>query len=426
MERTHYKIILTLFWGDKVKKSKKNINQIKKIVLLAFIIGIVVYFLYNIYFLVKQPTNSFVIEKGKIYSEEETEGYIIRNETVISGQNYKNGIVQIKTEGKKVAKGDSVFRYYSKNENDLNKKIEELDIKIQQAMDEQTDIYSSDIKLLEEQIDNILDKISNTNNMEEIVEYRQQINEIVTKKAKIAGDLSPAGSYIKKLIEERSSYEKELNSGAEYITAPISGIVSYKVDGFEKILTSQDFSKITKDVLENVDIKTGQIIGSNNENGKIIENFDCYIAVIMESDRAKQAKENEQVKLRLSNDKEVNAKIVSVQSQEDEVVIVFEVTDSVEELINYRKISIDVIWWSFTGLKVPNNAIIKEGELSYIIRNRVGYTDKILVKILKQNESYTIIDNYKTSELQELGYTLAEIQNMKNINLYDEIQLNNE
>lgn len=409
-----------------MKKSKKNINQIKKIVLLAFIIGIVVYFLYNIYFLVKQPTNSFVIEKGKIYSEEETEGYIIRNETVISGQNYKNGIVQIKTEGKKVAKGDSVFRYYSKNENDLNKKIEELDIKIQQAMDEQTDIYSSDIKLLEEQIDNILDKISNTNNMEEIVEYRQQINEIVTKKAKIAGDLSPAGSYIKKLIEERSSYEKELNSGAEYITAPISGIVSYKVDGFEKILTSQDFSKITKDVLENVDIKTGQIIGSNNENGKIIENFDCYIAVIMESDRAKQAKENEQVKLRLSNDKEVNAKIVSVQSQEDEVVIVFEVTDSVEELINYRKISIDVIWWSFTGLKVPNNAIIKEGELSYIIRNRVGYTDKILVKILKQNESYTIIDNYKTSELQELGYTLAEIQNMKNINLYDEIQLNNE
>lgn len=408
----------------KKKKSKKKMNQIKVIALVVFLIGIIAYFLYNIYFLVKQPTNSFVIEKGKIYSEEETEGYIIRNETVITGQNYKNGIVQIKAEGQKVAKGDSVFRYYSKNESDLSKKIEDLDIKIQQAMDEQTNIYSNDIKLLEKQIDHILDKISNTNNIEEIKEYRKQMNEIITKKAKMAGDLSPAGSYIKKLIEERSSYETKLNSGAEYIQAPISGVVSYKVDGFEEILTPQDFSKITKDVLENVNIKTGQIIGSNNENGKIIENFDCYIAVIMDSDRAKQAKENEQVKLRLSNNKEINAKIVSVQSQDDDVIIIFELTESVEELINYRKIAIDVIWWSYTGLKVPNNAIIKEGELSYIIRNRAGYTDKILVKILKQNETYTIIDNYKTSELQELGYTLSEIQNMKNINLYDEIQLN--
>lgn len=408
----------------KKKKRKNNINRIKGFILVIFMIAIVIYFLYSIYTLAKQPTNSFVVEKGKIYSEENTEGYIIRSEKIISGQNYKNGIVQIKTEGQRVSKGDSVFRYYSNNEGDLTKKIEDLDIKIQQAMDEQTNIYSSDIKLLEQRIDDLLVKISNTNNMEEIVEYRKQINDIITKKAKIAGDLSPSGSYIKKLIEERSSYETQLNSGAEYITAPISGVVSYKVDGYEEILTSQDLSKITKDILDNVDIKTGQIIGSNNENGKIIENFECYIAVIMDSDRAKQAKVDERVKIRLSNSKEVNAKVVSVQSQDNEVIIVFELTDSVEELINYRKIAIDVIWWSFEGLKVPNNAIVKEKDLSYIIRNRAGYTDKILVKILKQNENYTIIDNYKTSELQEMGYTLAEIQEMKTINLYDEIILN--
>lgn len=405
------------------KKKKNNTNKIKGLVLVILIIIIIIYFLYSIYVLAKQPTDYFVIEKGKIYSEETTEGYIIRNEQIISGQNLKNGIVQIKTEGQRVSKGDSVFRYYSNKESELTKKIEDLDIKIQQAMDEQTNIYSSDIKLLEKQIDDLLVKISNTNNMEEIVEYRKQISDIVTKKAKIAGDLSPSGSYIKKLIEERSSYETQLNSGAEYITAPISGVVSYKVDGLENILKAEDFSKITKEVLNNINIKTGQIIGSNNENGKIIENFECYIVTIMDSDRAKQAKVNEKVKIRLSNSKEVEAKIVNIQMVEDEVIIVFELTNSVEELINYRKIAIDVIWWSFEGLKVPNNAIVKEGELTYIIRNRVEYTDKILVKVLKQNENYTIIDNYKTSELEGMGYTLAEIQEMKTINLYDEIQL---
>lgn len=409
-----------------MRKEKKKVNKVKGIIALFIIVGIIVYFLYNLYFLVKQPTDSFVIEKGKIYSEEEVEGYIIRNEQVISGENYKNGIVQIKTEGQRVAKGDSVFRYYSKNESDLTKKIEDLDIKIQQAMDEQTDIYSSDIRLLEKQIDDLLAKISKTNNMEIITECRKQISDIITKKARMAGDLSPAGSYIKKLIEERSSYETQLNSGAEYIKAPISGIVSYKVDGLEEVLTTQDFSKITQETLKSVNIKTGQIIASNNENGKVIENFDCYIAVVMDSQRAKEAKLNERVTLRLSNEKEVNATIVNIQNDQDSVILVFKLTNSVEELIHYRKIAVDVIWWSYSGLKVPNNAIVKEEDKTYIIRNRAGYTDKILVKILKQNENYTIIDNYKTSELQELGYSLSEIQDMKTINVYDEILLKSE
>ena len=42
-------------------------------------------------------------------------------------------------------------------------------------------------------------------------------------------------------MKKRSSYENTLNSGAEYITAPESGIVSYRVDGLESILTPESF-----------------------------------------------------------------------------------------------------------------------------------------------------------------------------------------
>ena len=407
-----------------MRKKKKKQNKIKLLVALTAFICIVIYFIFNIFELVIQPTEVFVIEKGKIYSEEITTAYVIRNEQVIQGQNYKNGIYQIKTEGQKVAKEDAVFRYYSKNEEELVKKIEDLDIKIQQAMDEQTNIYSSDIKLLEKQTTDIINKITKTNNIEEINEYKKNIDDIVTKKAKMTGDLSPAGSYIKKLIEERSSYEKELNSGSEYVNAPISGVVSYKVDGLEEVLSPNDFSNLTKEVLENIDIKTGQIIATNNESGKIIQNFNCYLAVILNSVEAQNAKLNQTVMLRLSNNKEVSAKIVNIQNDGNDNIIIFQIDNSVEEFINYRKISIDVIWWSHSGLKVPNSSIIWEGEKSYVIRNRAGYTDKILVKVLKQNENYTIIGQYKTEELQKMGYTLEEIGNMKNINLYDEIKQN--
>lgn len=102
-------------------------------------------------------------------------------------------------------------------------------------------------------------------------------------------------------------------------------------------------------------------------------------------------------------------------------MIIFRTNKSVEELISYRKISVDVIWWSKSGLKVVNSAIIEEGGFNYIIRNRTGYKDKILVKVEQENKNYSIIRNYTTDELLELGYDREEIMSMKSISLYDEI-----
>lgn len=102
-------------------------------------------------------------------------------------------------------------------------------------------------------------------------------------------------------------------------------------------------------------------------------------------------------------------------------MIIFKTNKEVEELISYRKISIDVIWWSYEGLKVPNSALVKEDKLYYVIRNRTDYKDKILVNVLKQNKNYAIIDNYKTSELRKLG---IDSETMKTISLYDEIVAN--
>ena len=89
-----------------------------------------------------------------------------------------------------------------------------------------------------------------------LAEYKKEIDNLVTKKAKIAGDSSPQGSYLRDLIEERKSYENQLNSGAEYVKAPISGLVSYRVDGLEETLTPENFEMINEEYLENLNIKT--------------------------------------------------------------------------------------------------------------------------------------------------------------------------
>ncbi len=407
----------------KKKFNLKNINKPKLVIVILLLIAVLVYITLGVYNLIKNPSDSVIVYEGSISEEETVNGYIIRDETVISGENYKNGMVQIKSEGDRVASGDPIFRYYTSGEDDLKAKIAELDVKIQEAMEENNeDLFSTDTKLLDTQISETLDKIYDLNDTQKIKEYKRDISEYITRKAKIAGELSPSGSYLKKLIDERSSYENELNSGAEYINATKSGIVSYRVDGLEETLNPNDFSKINKEFLENLNLKTGQIISTSNERGKIVNNFVAYIACVSDSEEANAAEIGDKVKIALPSTKEVEAKIEYITKEENnEVTIIFSIHEGIDELLSYRKTSFDIIWWDAKGYKVPNSSIITEKDLNYVIRTRAGYLDKVLVKVKKRTDSYSVVTNYSTSELEELD---LESGVSTSIILYDELILN--
>lgn len=405
------------------KKRKEKVNSKRIIIYVAFLL-MLIYLIYAVYLLVKEPTNKVTIEKSTLYLEETDIGYVIRNEQVVKGNNYKNGMEQIKNEGEKTAKGESIYRYYSKNEDELKQKISELDLKIQEALKGQKGTFSSDVKLLENQLDEKVEALRKMTDISKITEYKKQINDIITKKAKISGETSAAGTYLKELYTQRNSLEEQLNSGAEYIKAPISGVVSYKVDGLEETLTPNNFSTLNKEFLESLKLKTGQLIATNDECGKIIDSSQCYIATISNSEEAKKAKLEDKVKVRLANNKVIDAKISYIsQENEEETLIILEINNQISELANYRKISFDLIWWSSTGLKVPNQAIVEENGLNYVVRNRAGYLSKILVKVKRKNEKYSIVSNYDTDELKKLGFTSDDIKSMKSITIYDEIIL---
>ncbi len=352
-------------------------------------------------------------------------GYVIRDEKIVQGNNNQNGIEQIKAEGEKVSKGSQVFRYCMQNEEEINNKIDDLNNKIQEALIGKTDLFPNDIKAIDEQIENKIDGIKSKNDIQEIAEYKNDINTYITKKSTISGDLSQAGSYINGLIQERQEYQATLRENSEYVTAPMSGVVSYRVDELEEVLTPDKFDSLNQEFLDELNLEIGQIVTTSSQKGKIINNYECYIATILTSEEANQASVGKKVTLRLSTQDEVKATISYISNQSDNsVLIVFRIEECVEKLIDYRKISFDIIWWNFDGLKLPKSAIIYDNGLSYVVRNRGGYQDRILIEVLKENDNYCIVDNYDNDELKDLGFTTKDITNMRKISIYDEIILN--
>ena len=403
---------------DALQPAQNNVNIIVLIV-------VIIYLLYLVAKLVNNPTNTFIVTNGKLSKEETTIGYIVRDEIVVKGENYKNGMEKIKNEGERVAKGDSIFRYYSSGEDGVKEKIASINEEIQQVMQSEKKVYPSDIKLLDSQIETELNSVYSLNSVQKIQEYKKSISSAISKKARISGDYSPSGSRLKELLQQKSEYEKQLNDGAEYIQATESGIVSYRVDGLEETLTPTNFATLNKAFLEKLTIKTGQTIASSEEIGKIINNFQCYIVFNLDSDEAKAAKVGDSINIRIQNYGETKVTITNIIDETDgSKTIAVEITNNVENLIAYRKISFDVIWWSAEGFRIPTNAIKEENGLSYVVRNRNGYYNKMLIKILKENDDYCIVRQYKTEELKELGFSNEEIYNMKNITLYDELVIN--
>lgn len=424
-------------------KQKRKINQNFLIFMITVLVFITVFFVVQIIRFFEKPINTVLIKKGELINYEEVTGYIIRNEELIDISSY-DGIMKSEVEdATRVSKGSPIIKYVSKSEEQLIEKIKKLDEKIEVAKENQQTIFSNDVKALDVEIEsNIYSHVKNNTNLDEIKQSKKNLNEKINKKAKIVGELSPAGSELKTLIEERTKYEKELNDAEKSLISPKAGLISYRVDGFENILTYDSISLLTAEKLSELKISLDQTIPVDTKNVKIIDNFVCYIAVPMTSEDARKTKLNDTVYLRFSNDEDslVPANVEYISNEEEETLIVFKISSNVEELTKYRKIGLDVVWWRSSGLKV-NKEVIFETEVDVqvsgeeensteILTKRIkiptvtikkAYNEaNVFVKILKETDEFVIIDNYKDSELIEMGVSMDLIENRKTIKMYDE------
>jgi len=398
----------------------------KRVKVILLVIGIIAFIIVGINFdkIFGNYHDKFLVAEGSLSLEESTEGYVLREEIVLQNDEPDNGMVQIVPDGEKAAKNEAVYRYYSDSEDRILEEISNLDIQISDEIEQNgSNLISSDISSIERQIESTINEMYKINDVKKTNEYRAELDSYMTKKAQITGEISASDSRIRQLTNQRNDLQKQLEAESKIVYAPESGVVSYRVDGLEETLKVDDFSYLTTDLLDDYDLKVGVAVPLSQSQAKLINNFNSYIVVSMNTEMASAAAVNDNVTLRLPNLKEIKAEVVYVKNDEGNYIIVFKVDRDIDYLIQYRKISLDVIWWKYSGWKISNSALINENDIMYVEKQKNGFIDKIPVKILRQNESYSIVENYTDDELAELGFKEEQISGRVKIKLYDEILL---
>ena len=403
------------------------------IVIISILFMIIIYFVIILVRFFKAPADTVMIKNGELIDYEEVVGYIIRDEEVIDTSMYTGQAKAAVEDATRVSKSATILTYVSAEAEQIKSKIEKLDEKIGKAMDNRQTIFSNDAKALYSEIELYLySSLEENTDVYETVEKKELLNEKIKKKAKIVGDLSPVGSQIKSLIEERTNYEKELNDSQKSVKASNAGLVSYRVDNFENVLTMDSISKLSTEELNKMKITTNQVVPINTSRVKLVNNFECFIAVPISSEEAENAKLNDTVYLRLDDqdDDLISATVEYISEEEKGRIIVFKVKTNVEELTKYRKITLDVVWWRDKGLKVNKNAIKqaevmvtggKNIQLPMVTIKKASYTQDAYVKIIREAGDFAIIENYKDEELMSFGLSEENVNNRQTIKMYDEV-----
>ena len=360
---------------------------------------------------------------GKLSDEEQVDGIIIRSEEVLNVEKGQK-IQKIKENNEKVSKNEIVAKVSTQNEQDIMKKIEEVNKKIEQALSEnQINVNSSQNITINEKIERVLAHVSDTNFQSKIEEYDKEIKNSLYEKAKISGELTKEGSKLKNLIKEKENLESTLNSNTKNVISTSAGNISYIVDGYEQKFKADNFDYLTEDILKSVDIKRGAVLSVSDNKAKIIKDFNTYIACIVKKDRLKDVKRGKTLELNINNEHEALSIVEYIKDIDNsKSIVVFSTNKLSTELSKYRKISVGIIWWSEVGLKVSNKAIKKIEKQHFVVKNKSGFTELIPVKLIKETEEYSLVSGY-SSKLRSKQNS-KELIDIPILQEFDEVILN--
>ncbi len=363
----------------------------------------------------------------------EASGYIFRSETLISDGG-SGTIACIATEGQRVSPGDYVANAYRKSlDLEAGEKIEAIErqIKILEKSNVGATLVVSDISKIDiktkELFSDICKSIGN-NNLTSISDEKDSLLVYLNKRAIASRSVENYDNAIKQLRSEAENIRKSLTGNAIKIVAPCAGYFSGEVDGFEDVFLPETIDKMTVDgFLEFTKAKPDERLISSSA-GKVITDFNWYMATAMPADEAGAYEEGRRYTIRFpySMDKELSMLLYRKinETDKDTCVLVFTSNVMPENFSYSRNQKIELVNSRYTGLKIRKKALRIDKETG---KKGVFVLVGDMVEFRLVEEIYEF-DDYYLIDMNDKAYAFKEDENQSSkkytkLKLYDNVVL---
>ena len=301
----------------------------------------------------------------------EAEGVLVREEQVFPAQ---EGIVELtRGEGEKVGAGQTVALIYRDSQAQADQAaLEELEQEIsllQYAAAESGDVESA-ARLVEDIIQSVVElrassARSDYSSLEDqVLELKSQVLKrgYTYGEGLTSADLS---ARLQELRSQRSALSGQASAATIQVTAGQSGLFSSLVDGYESVLTPQSVLQLTPSSLRS--LLDGEGVSPGSGLGKLITGYRWYLALLVEGDAAQRLREGETVLVRFAGDftQDVDMTVEQVGQEEDgRQVLVLSSDRYLAQTTLLRSQSVELIFDSYTGLRIPKQALRMGAELN--------------------------------------------------------------
>lgn len=379
-----------------MRKSKRR-NQLFEYGIFLIIILFFSYKIFGLFGSFGSAEEPYIVEYGSIVQENEYDCLILRDETLVFTE--KQGEVNYQ-----VNEGDKVRKGYKLYEIEPMQAIENIN----------EDTPRFEIKTTREYIRVSYDTL----------DVQKQVQDIRR--------LSANGIYEGITLIEHAIDEKIMQTGEKDFTeepkerysgtySPMSGIVSFNLDGYEEILNRKsvrmlDMGKVHGENIDSTSVKVKQT-DTQMPLLKIVDNSVWYVYVYTDLRNIDRFKEGLRVKI-VFEDEDVDAEVIETNSEIGNCFVILRINEQASALFGTRMTRMHIINKNIMGLIVPANSLVyQDDEIGVLIKDLNGKAVFKPVRVKGENSEWVVVSDGVFFRKDEDGNE----ESVDTVKVYDEI-----
>ncbi|SDX95890.1 hypothetical protein SAMN02910264_01123 [Ruminococcaceae bacterium YAD3003] len=406
--------------SQKSAESRAIRNGVLGAVAVAAALLVLVFVVHHLYDYIAEKPNFSFVTTGAVEHTIGARALIVRDEDTIPASTSGELVTQI-TEGSRVAKGQELAIVVPEEMKSVVSDLRNVQSQISDVQQEiilAGDVAEADIiyRNYNKNLSAILDSVrfdamnGNLNNMSS---YSASVNVILDEREDEMSKINFDDERISVLRSDEKVYEAQVEKYASVITAHRPGIVSFRLDGQEDVLDYGTFltmpaSEIKSYINNSVGAITADLsVDADTAVCRISQNESQYLTVYLSSNDAATSDfavgTTHDINVRTEGISIDNCKVVRCESDSSGMLITFETSRYVEDLLDLRTVDIEIVITETDGMRVSVSSLVNteyapKGNPCFCVYIAPGANVSGDAFAVESLFNITVVPNVKTNE----------------------------